>query len=482
MERIEEQPYERRLLGLKILSWLFEAKRPMLVEELRYALAVEPCDISLDIENLPSRKHIVDVCAGLVIIDYERDIIRLVHFSVQEYFRRTKRRWFPNAELTIAKTCMAYLAFEEFGCGPCLTHGDLERRLSNHPFLSYAAYNWGSHVQESPQGDIEESTLSFLENPSKVMASAQVLDSHENGSPRCCQMFPSTNICVQLASRFGIVGFVKLLLDRGHTVKDHDPIGRTALHWAARGGYEDVVKLLLEHGADPNAATQDGRTPLHWAAKHGHTAVMRELLIRAADAGSQTVDGRTALHWAASRGHEIAVRMLLFQEKVDANVKAQNGWTALHWAATSGNRAGVSLSLQRGQDTVQGPKARITINGGAAKGHEAVVLLLLNSGVDPNVRNKYNQTALHWAAASGNEKIIRLLLDHMADPDVRDIYGSTAMHFAADSGAEGPLRLLQSKSADSDAHARNDSIDLDFSAVNEHKTAPDLLLERIPTD
>ncbi len=102
--------------------------------------------------------------AGLVLIDYERDTVRLVHFSVQQYFEKTSQRWFPNAILEIAKTCAAYLAFDNFGYGPCIDPEDLEQRFTKFGFLSYAAHDWGTHVRESPQDDLEKLALNFLDN------------------------------------------------------------------------------------------------------------------------------------------------------------------------------------------------------------------------------------------------------------------------------------------------------------------------------
>lgn len=44
----------------------------------------------LDEENLVQIEEMVSVCAGLVTIDEESKIIRLVHCTTQEYFERTQ--------------------------------------------------------------------------------------------------------------------------------------------------------------------------------------------------------------------------------------------------------------------------------------------------------------------------------------------------------------------------------------------------------
>jgi hypothetical protein len=76
--------------------------------ELQHALAVEVGDSRLGEDNLERIERMVSVCAGLVTVDEESSIIRLVHYTMQEYFERTQEKWFPNAETDITKV--------ELGC------------------------------------------------------------------------------------------------------------------------------------------------------------------------------------------------------------------------------------------------------------------------------------------------------------------------------------------------------------------------------
>jgi hypothetical protein len=58
--------------------------------EMYCTLAVEPNEAELDLENIPDVEDLLSVCAGLVIIDQESAIIRLVHYTTQEYFERIR--------------------------------------------------------------------------------------------------------------------------------------------------------------------------------------------------------------------------------------------------------------------------------------------------------------------------------------------------------------------------------------------------------
>jgi hypothetical protein len=78
MERIRRQDEDDRTLAEHVLSWITCARRPLSQEELQHALAVTPEMTDMDSEALVDEVILIDVCAGLVVIDENRDIIRLV--------------------------------------------------------------------------------------------------------------------------------------------------------------------------------------------------------------------------------------------------------------------------------------------------------------------------------------------------------------------------------------------------------------------
>jgi hypothetical protein len=97
------------------------------------------------------------------------------------------------------------------------------------------------------------------------------------------------HLALALASQFGHVEIVRLLLDAGEDSNRYNPVGghshSTPLHQAAASGNEEMVRLLVEHGArlDMKDILWQG-TPAGWARHEGRLKVAEYL--RAREAGS----------------------------------------------------------------------------------------------------------------------------------------------------------------------------------------------------
>ncbi|KAL7960031.1 hypothetical protein V8C34DRAFT_94821 [Trichoderma compactum] len=146
MERIEGHTDAIRSLAKRILTWITHAKRPLSITEMRHALSVREHMTVFDTDYMPDVKDVKSVCAGLVTTDEESEIIRLVHYTAQEFFQKTQEKWFPEAEASITKTCVTYLSFNTFDNGICQTGEEFRQRLRSNPLYHYAAQNWGHHA------------------------------------------------------------------------------------------------------------------------------------------------------------------------------------------------------------------------------------------------------------------------------------------------------------------------------------------------
>ncbi|RPB06033.1 hypothetical protein L873DRAFT_1727018, partial [Choiromyces venosus 120613-1] len=85
LERIEEQGGEKARLGMATLMWIFHSRRPLRIDELCHALAVEIGSTDINTDNVPSIKTLLDCCQGLVAVDGEASTVRLIHLTLQEY-------------------------------------------------------------------------------------------------------------------------------------------------------------------------------------------------------------------------------------------------------------------------------------------------------------------------------------------------------------------------------------------------------------
>ncbi|RAQ99167.1 ankyrin repeat domain-containing protein [Stemphylium lycopersici] len=81
VQRIEGQLSGDYELAKRVLSWITYAKRPLTTTEICCALAVEPDEAELNLENIPDVEDLLSVCAGLVVVDQESAVIRLVHYT-----------------------------------------------------------------------------------------------------------------------------------------------------------------------------------------------------------------------------------------------------------------------------------------------------------------------------------------------------------------------------------------------------------------
>ena len=275
MERIEGHDVDSKELAKRVLFWITCAKRPLTTVELRYALAVEVGDPELDKENVLEPEDMVSVCAGLVTVDEESDIIRLVHYTTQEYFKRTQKQWFPNADLGITTTCVTYLSFSAFESGPCQTDDEFEERLRSNHLYSYAAHNWGHHSRQT--GSLSQMVIDFLKSGSKVEAAIQALMVVKPswGRWKYSQVFPRGMTGLHLTAYFGIQEAVNHFIGDAPDPLDSDC--RTPLSWAAVNGQEAIVKLLLDKNANIETISSNGQTPLSEAVENGHDAIVKLL-------------------------------------------------------------------------------------------------------------------------------------------------------------------------------------------------------------
>ncbi|KAI1758603.1 hypothetical protein GGR53DRAFT_235544 [Hypoxylon sp. FL1150] len=359
MERIKCQLSDQRDLAFQALSWVTYARRPLTTVEVRHALAVELDEPEFDEDNLPDLEDVMSACCGLLTVAEQTNIIRLVHYTTQEYFERTRTVWFPNAQSDILRVCVTYLSFNAFESGSCATDSEFEERLALYPLFDYASQYWGNHAYSVPN---YQDYYTFLSMDTKVNASSQALfDDVRLTRLECAWKQESRYFTgLHLAAYFGLYEATKFLLECHNSMGVDDDgtmpgykykHGKTPLIYACENGHEAVVRLLLENGAELDFEDASGTLLAH-AALGGHEAVVEVLIQKGADIDSIATRpydiGMTPLMFAAESGNEAIVRLLL-EKGAEINTKVTiSGKTPLMFAAKSGNEAIVRLLLEKG--------------------------------------------------------------------------------------------------------------------------------------
>lgn len=449
IERIKLQEEDDTKLGMNILQWLAHAKRPMKVDELCHALAVEPEQASsspceLDRGNILNANDLTEVCAGLVTVEEQSSVIRFVHATTQEFLNEHLETLFPSAEIKISYTCLAYLSLSEFAEGPTRTDQEFEKRLRLYPFFHYAASTFGSHIKEQPERELETLALAILRSPTRLAAINQVTYTrHANASYHgYSQSGPQELSSLHVTAALGLAHLNSKLLEIGEDPRQKDSHGRTALHYASSQGHLQLIRQLQ----DAEIETRDvfWESALHLAIQNGHVSAV-ELLIEL-NAGIESIDGGySALHLACRYGHEGLVDLLL-NKGANLETKTFVASTALHLAAESGQQVCVEKLIDRGAEVnVQDSSGFTPLHLAARRGFPEVARTLLAHGAQKNRRayKDVNENApLHFAAEAGHTSIIKTLLSHGADLNQRDLVGMTPLHHAALSGRQSSIEFL----------------------------------------
>lgn len=160
----------------------------------------------------------------------------------------------------------------------------------------------------------------------------------------------------------------------------------------------------------------------------------------------------TPLADAAEKADWPRVRALL-KDRADVNAAQVDGMTALHWAAYHDETAAATLLLASGANAKVENRYGVTPLSLACKnGDEELVRALLAAGADPNATLRGGETALMTAARTGRVGPVRALLDAGAMVDATDRKGQTALMWAAADGHADAVEILVK--ADADVRAR----------------------------
>jgi ankyrin repeat protein len=484
MLRVQRQPENYVGWANTVLAWVYSAIRPMKIDELRHALAaIKSKSRNLDREWLIDLQEIVFVCKGLVVI--EGGIVRFAHFSVQEFFDLEKtenNKLFVDASQKLASVCLRYLTLGDFTDEIPPFDEEMQQRMTQYPFLRYAASFWYRHNYQSNGGGNEQ-TKSHIASRLEDLFCSSTRYSYLNwlkvNQPAKewigeCPWLDWEDIPdeIEYTSRFGLhsltekilnirneedlmqakatalkgfvtngdITMVKQLLDEGVSPDFQTYTGGSLLCDAVD---QQMLLYLLSRGADPNGAESlETWNPLQTSSRNGRFEFVKILYDHGASVPSP-VGKESAMHHAVYFGHFEIVEFLLERGAASViNDSSEMGLPA-HWCANHGQLQILQLLVKHGADLnakqdgwsiiecLMGEGPDYIVQGkecGWGRGTELLgvalyLLAVMDIDTIVNARAYSGNTLLHWAAEREFIEVVRLALEKGVDASVRSDVG-----------------------------------------------------------
>lgn len=474
MQRIDAQPTEDRKRGYKVLSLISRARRPLSLKELQHALAVtkfnedesyEEADI---FDAIDPPKTILESTSALVILENDGTEVQLVHRSLEDYLHRdeNRKKWFPTADVDIAKACMTYLNLV-LPREPC-KDDYLVSKNSKFPFLQYASQYWGDHVRDAfsnpeDSADVEKAVMELINDTQRKDACMQAAWLTKKGDHDTWDVKWNVNR-LHICAWYGL-STVLSALNPDHGLVDvlEHKYDQTPLMYACRKGHVEVARQLLRLGASQRKGSTKGRTAL-FEAILGHHSGGNATVTKKASKHNQIVEllvkempgdldinlvnsqerNRTALMTAAYLGHFEMVEILLRHQGINVDLQDDNGMTALYLAAREDHYkiAELLLNVEASIDVVDYHAGRSPLRCAAERNHVETVGLLLECGADPALKDREGGTAMLRAVNRGAKSALKEMMKHPIDMECVDDEGQSLLHGAARNGYHEIVRLL----------------------------------------
>jgi ankyrin repeat protein len=167
------------------------------------------------------------------------------------------------------------------------------------------------------------------------------------------------------------------------------------------------IQSLLQRGFDGNTTDAQGRSGLYLALKGENYKAANALLAwPQIKAETRSAQDESPLMLAALQG-ELALCTQLIAKGADVN---KTGWTPLHYAATHGHLDVIRLLLENfAYIDAASPNGSTPLMMAAQYGSDEAVILLLDEGADPLLKNQLGLGAIDFAEKASRPATVALL-------------------------------------------------------------------------
>lgn len=218
---------------------------------------------------------------------------------------------------------------------------------------------------------------------------------------------------------------VKELIENGVDINDEKY--NIVLHEASVYGNIEIIKYLIGLNVDVNGQNDRKETPLHEACWNTQTLAVKELIKAGADVHVLNEDGISPLYATALQGGYHTASLLIEKgAEVDVFIAAMIGDLQFIKAAFDSNP-----DILNSNDKRFGHELSL-LHWAAKRNHICLVKFFIESGINPNIKDKFNNTPLHSAAYFDfNLDSAKLLIDCGCSIDIPNDFGNTPLHHAS---------------------------------------------------
>ncbi|KAM3410269.1 hypothetical protein ACQJBY_002464 [Aegilops geniculata] len=269
---------------------------------------------------------------------------------------------------------------------------------------------------------------------------------------------------LHLACRRGSAELVEAIVAYQQNVDILDKDESPPIVFALAAGSPECVRALIRRSANVNSMLREGLGPslAHICAHHGQPECMQELLMAGADPNAVDGEGESILHIAvAKRYTDCAIVILENGGCSSMSIPNSQNKTPLHlcietWNASLVKRWVEVASKEQIVEAVDVPSpvgTALCMAAALKKEHEKegreLVRILLAVGADPTAQDDpHCRTALHTAAMINDAELVKIILDAGVDVNIRNAQNTTPLHVALNRGANSCVGLLLAAGAD----------------------------------